>query len=351
MQMSKNNQEQNSGNASTNLQARRDIHFHGITYSDAREIALDVFKSNALELAGIAKEVALNRVNDFTDEFLTFLHTANPDKVSKLADPDMQYVLFEAQKEYARAGEEDLKTALVNLLNERANQDGRDLRTIALNEAISSVPKLTENQRRAIAWVFYLRHTRIISATTTDDYFSVLGGAVNALGTNVSDRRADYQHIEYVGAGTISFSPINLGSAIRFGSEGLFTNGFPRSEIKEELLEDLEEAGLIKSCPRNRENIQIDFLAEEDLPKIVREAGLEDRLDEIEPLITLGSLPDTEVLKEATDRLPSLSELEKIWNSNKTGLQNLTLTSVGLALGHAYWTRLTGNLSPLSIWL
>jgi hypothetical protein len=49
-------QNQTAGDHSTAIQAGGDVHVGLITVSEARQIALDVFKANALELAGIARE-------------------------------------------------------------------------------------------------------------------------------------------------------------------------------------------------------------------------------------------------------------------------------------------------------
>lgn len=144
-------QSQDGGESSTNFQAGQDIHVHGLTLDEARVVALDVFRSNALELQGIAQSVAVSRAEQLTNEFLGKLESEMPHQAQKLADPDVQSVLFEAQKEYARSGEADLREALVDLLTARAVEDERTLRTLALNEAISAAPKLTEQQRRAIA--------------------------------------------------------------------------------------------------------------------------------------------------------------------------------------------------------
>jgi hypothetical protein len=185
--MPRSQQQQTGGDSATNVQAGRDVHIHGLTLADARAVAIDVFKANALELQGIAQITALARADEITREFLEKLYASNPALGNHLADPDVQNVLFQAQKEYARSGEEDLKRALIDLLAARATETTRDLRTIALNEAIVSAPKLTEIQRRALAWVFFLKHTRISSVETIDAYYETLNQVTTALGVEDSE--------------------------------------------------------------------------------------------------------------------------------------------------------------------
>jgi hypothetical protein len=47
--------------------------------------------------------------------------------------------------------------------------------------------------------------------------------------------------------------------------------------------------------------------------------------------------------------VPESAELFDVWDNPP--LKNLTLTSVGLALGHGYWRRLTNTAAPLRIWI
>src|ERR1035441_3087326 len=61
-------QTQEAGELSTAMQAGRDINITGITMTEARQIALDVFKANALELAGIARELFEARAQKFIEQ-------------------------------------------------------------------------------------------------------------------------------------------------------------------------------------------------------------------------------------------------------------------------------------------
>lgn len=64
-----------------------------------------------------------------------------------------------------------------------------------------------------------------------------------------------------------------------------------------------------------------------------------------------GRMSEDEIAEEVVARIPRLGPLKEAWGSGNTGLTTLTLTSVGIALGHAYWARLMGSRTPLSIWL
>lgn len=344
-------QSQDGGDDSTNYQAGNDIHVHGLTVDEARAVALDVFKANAIELGGVAQSIAVARAEQLTRDFLTKLEAEMPERADELADPDVQSVVFQAQREFARSGEEDLRVALVDLLAERIGEDDRNLRTLALNEAIASAPKLTEKQRRAIAWVFYLRYTRPVGVATPDAYYARIERETSALGVDVPTGQADYQHIEYVGAGSLSINTVTFANGVMSGVEGLYTKGFAATEVRPDILHELRASSLVIPALRDPDRLQLQLLADEELDERATVAGLAARVSDLKTIVTLGRMSEDDVASEVVSRVPQIEPLRDAWEDDRTRLNSLTLTSVGLALGHAYWTRLTGANAPLEIWL
>lgn len=351
MQIGKRDQAQEAGDNSINYQAGKDIHVYGLSIDEARTVALDVFRSNALELAGVSQTLAVARAEQLTNEFLTKLETEIPERVDQLADPDVQGVVFQAQKEFARSGEDDLRVALVDLLAARVGEDDRNLRTLALNEAIASAPKLTEKQRRAIAWVFYMRYARPTNLGTPEDYYSRLSKEVPALGVVLPTGHADYQHIEYVGAGSLSIASYSFAQGIMSGVEGLYTNGFAETDVGADLLTELKACRFVVPALRDSSRLQLNLLAHQDLEERATAVGLEARIQDLRNVISLGRMTESDVSDEVVARVPEFATLRDAWENDQTGLRTVTLTSVGLALGHAYWSRLTGSNASLKIWL
>lgn len=110
------------------IQAGNDVVVNqGLTYTEARSAALDVFRANFYELAGIARDIASQRASELTEQFLTKLQLDNPDALKRASSPDFQAALFTAQKEYAISGDEDLASVLVDLLVARSEQQQRNM--------------------------------------------------------------------------------------------------------------------------------------------------------------------------------------------------------------------------------
>ena len=151
-------QHQKTGDNSTNIQAESITISCGLTYSDVKEIALDVFNTNFLRLSDESYRVALERNAEITEKFLIELEKQNPAGINSAQDPDFQYTLFNLQNAYARCGDAELGDLLVNLLVDRTKQPNRSLLQIVLNESIIVAPKLTQQQLSALSIVFLTRY-------------------------------------------------------------------------------------------------------------------------------------------------------------------------------------------------
>lgn len=133
--------------------------------------------------------------------------------------------------------------------------------------------------------------------------------------------------------------------------EGLYTNGFAETDIDASLLAELQGCKFVIPALRDSSRLQLNLLADEELEKHATAFGLEARIQDLKNVVNLGRMPEADVSNEVVARLPELATLRDAWDNDQTGLRSLTLTSVGLALGHAYWTRLTGSNASLKIWL
>ena len=140
------NQNQKGGDYSSNIQAKNIVINTGISVSEAREIALDIFKSNFIALSNEAADIATERATSFSKKFLEDLYKENESASSQFQSPAMQMALLTAQREYAKSGDEAIGDSLCNLLISRANETERSLKQLATEEAINIVPKLTKKQ-------------------------------------------------------------------------------------------------------------------------------------------------------------------------------------------------------------
>ena len=125
-------QKQEGGDNSTNLQAKNITINHGLSYADACDIALDIYHSNFIKLSESAASIASERAISFSEKFLTELYQNSPDAAVSFETPALQSALYNAQKEYAKSGEQFLSDTLCNLLIERAKDNDRGIKQLAI---------------------------------------------------------------------------------------------------------------------------------------------------------------------------------------------------------------------------
>jgi hypothetical protein len=219
-------QRQSGGDASANIQAGHDVVIHkGLSAEEARSIALDVFHANFLKLRDVAEEVAVARAEKITRDFLDQLLQRQPDGLGQMQDPDVLQAVFNAQSGYVRSGDEDLEQALIDLLVDRAGQEVRDIKAVVLNEAIATLPKLTADQRSAIAVCFLVRYTMYSGPLELPAFYAYLDQNLAPLADEPPRRKSAYQHIQYTGTGSLSAFTVYLENVFSESAKGFFTRG------------------------------------------------------------------------------------------------------------------------------
>ena len=341
-------QDQSGGPGSTNYQAGRDIVHSGVSASEAREIALDVYKSNFLVLSGIAEQVAADRAERLTREFLDRLERKNASLLSRMQDPDMLSMVFTAQAGFARSGEPDLETALVDLLVDRAGQEERDLKTLVLNGAIETLPKLTSVQRRALALRFLFGHVGFTDLVAIEEFYAMViqwspTFDISAL------KRADLQYLQAAGAGSLGISSASLGMLLANNFRGLYCTGFIAEDIPEALRTFTDDKEVFITCVRDEEKLQVNAVGARNVYDIQERKGITSNA--LEGFAKGRVMNQQDILAEMEDRIPDIAMVVDRWE--KSGLANFELTAAGLAIGHAYWKQIVpaDASAPLDIWL
>lgn len=345
-----NKQTQKSGDNSTNIQANKYIVHKGVPYSEVKEIALDVFKANFYELAGRASDVARERAEQITDEFLQKLKRENPQGFTESEDPDFQLALFTVQKEYARHGDKELGDLLVDLLVDRSKHDQRNIMQIVLNESLSVAPKLTEDQLAALTVIFVFRYTQnsqVGNDQSLGEYFDQhIGPFVKRLSKN----SPCYQHLQYTGCGSIGIGSIALEKIIGGTYQGLFLKGFEQSEIKSRAIACGLDGRIFIPCINNTDKLQIKAINKDTLGKYLTTLSIpHDDTTKMALLFDVNKMSKVEVRQKCVSIRPYMSEVFDVWNAS--AMKNFSLTSVGISIGHANLKKIIGEFSDLSIWI
>jgi len=343
-------QEQYATEGSIAIQADGNVTITGLTYSEVRTVALDVFKANFYELAGVAKEIATDRAKEITEAFLSKLQQENPAGFKKSDDPDFQYELFTVQKEYARNGDKELGDLLVDLLVDRSKQEQRDILQIVLNESLITAPKLTENQLAVLAMVFLFRYTQDFGVGNHQAFAKYLDTYVAPFASKLVKNMACYQHLEFSGSGAIGLGERSLENILGMTYQGQFLKGFEEKEIIDRGISIGLDPRLFMLCLNDPSKLQVRANSKELLDKALEEYAIlaEDRA-QLHALFDLGKMNDPEIKDKCIEIRPYMSNLFETWS--ESAMKNFTLTSVGIAIGHANIKRLVGEFANLSIWI
>lgn len=337
-------QEQNSGDNSTNVQAKNIIINNGITVTEARDIALDIYKSNFLKLSESAASIAIDRVNSFTDKFLKELFKENQGVISEFGGPSLQIALLSAQKECAKSGDEVLEDTLCNILIERAKESARSLKQITFDEAISVVPKLTGKHLDILTFNLLVNegHYYIKSEGRLQLYLSDLIEFYVEIGI----LSPEITHIEYVGCCRSNAKnygkpfPLNIVDVY----PGMFTNGFDIKTYKKEVGNDDKFTRLLIKCPYHHENVQLNAHSIGDLHNLFKEGEYsKDEKLKIIGFIKKGVM-DSKQLKAVFVQIDPNSEI--IFKGTHSNIYTLELTPVGVAIALSNMQRKVGHQIP-----
>lgn len=197
-------QKQDSGDGSSQYQANNDLIINqGASYTEIKEIAMDVFKANFFELSGHAKGLANERANNITDTLLQKLLQVS-DGFQFSADPDFQYSVYLVQREFARTGDEELGDLLTDILVDRSKSTERDILQIVLSESLLVAPKLTIAQINTLSLIQILSNMRFGSLENFDNLEQVFVKVISLVGKLEELTESNLLHLQYSGALSIN---------------------------------------------------------------------------------------------------------------------------------------------------
>lgn len=343
------NQGQHADGQSLALQAGRDVNI-GLSYSDVKEIALDVYRANFYQLSGLAKQEAASRAEEITREFLDKLERENPDGFRQANDPGFQYALYTAQKEHARSGNKDLSALLVDLLVDRTKHQSRDFVQIVLDESLSTAPKLTNSQLASLAAVFFLRYTENNLLGTHESFCLNLDRFLAPLVASITKSVASFQHLEFSGCGAIAVTEISLEGVFSDRYKGLFMKGFEAGAIEDQGVTLGNDPRVFIPCLNDQSKLQVKALNREGLDSYLKQLGVSaEDITRISALFDLNTMSHDEVREKCVALRSYMAEVFDFWRDSPA--KNFTLTSVGIAIAHANIKRFAGEFADLSIWI
>ena len=322
----------------------------GISAADARAIALDVAKATFYELTGAARDTMSARVEEITEKVISQIERDYPEGLKKAVDPDFQHALYTVQKNYGRTGDVDLGDLLVDLLVDRSKQDKRDFLQIVLNESLEVVPKLTSGQVANLALLFlccYTTNNGVVNDVQLGLYFDK---NILPLTDRLVKSSPSFQHLQFTGCGSVQMISRLLEDALQTQYKGLFSNGFTREQADIELLPIRTRRRFLMDCVNKQGNLQVRAQNSAALMSMYEEHGVDEGTrKKIDRLFEMGQMSQAEVRAKCVALRGYMKQVFAFWASCE--MKSFTLTSVGIAIGHANMKRIAGEFSDLSQWI
>lgn len=184
------NQKAALGSATTQI-GQQNI-YNGMTPEQACQMALNLFHQNFPKLQAIAKETVEKRAHQFCQEAIQEIVDSGVQSFSSLADPDVQYILYEAQKNYARFGTSEMLNTLTGLVTKRIEHDNEFVLKVAIDKALEVAPLLSQEQLNYLSLLFMCTRTSTSSVKTIESLESYLKGLVAIAGI------VDYSSSDYL---------------------------------------------------------------------------------------------------------------------------------------------------------
>jgi len=207
--------EQKSAFGSETTQIATQNNYYGLTPQQACKMAMELFYDNFPKLQEEAKALVEKRVTALMDEIAVQLCKKNITDMSPLAEPDIQYTIYEAQKNYARFATNESLSTLSSLIAERIKQNDSGIcLKVAIDKAISIVGMLSPAQMDYLSLLFIATKVKFSDIKTIADFqkrFEYLAEVFS------NARNSNWAHLNMLGCLQLDLPDVCDISASRYG--------------------------------------------------------------------------------------------------------------------------------------
>lgn len=348
------NQKQSATGGATAVQAAGDVSVNtGLTTSQMVEI-LAALSSHVETLGNSAKVEIEERLKAFEAGVLTRFATDNTTRSEAFCEPDFLAATLDAQKAYARSGDDGLREVLTDLIAQRSKIAERSRLSLTLNDAISKVGSIPEPDLNALSLIFLFQNVQNDAIGNIDGLAQFLSATAVPLLSNISTSESAANYLTAHGClippsgistqrGALGILSQRYGSRIAKG----VTEEALRAKFSDYDL--LAYKNLIINSPYGND-LKVFSVSGPRLEVVLPEVGVFGDYSSRYAELTEDAQPSEEEFKQVMAiHLPEIGDLlEKYCQPT---IQNSRLTSIGIALAHANLAK--GPLCDvdLSLWI
>ena len=320
-------------------------YINGITEEKAKEVALEIFKANFMELSVTSNKIAIQRAEEVTNEFLARVFLNDSKLIEKFTEPGFQYSFINAQIQYARTGEKITKEILVEALNKRIKTPEQTLKQKIYDETILNISKITPEQMNFLT-LWYVILYRKEAVINKEGLKTFIDNKILKFYNSDYNNRQFFQYLYYTGCAKVlsegsTFKPIE--EIFKNYYSGIFSRGFNQDEFKSKVDIDIEKyKNVLIKCLNDSTKLQFDSLNENVLRERLKDFNITENIDKIINLEKEKQMDVMEIKKELIKICPGIESLLNLWKDNRE-VKALELTPVGITIAILNYNRVTGE--------
>ncbi len=312
--------------------------------------------------AVMAREIVDARLKDLEERLLQPFAEDKEARAQAFNDPDFQYLLTRGQHAYARSGDNGIKEVLVDLIVERSKQSERSLLALSLNDAVEKSAILTANEFAEITLCFFMHSVNLTLWVPPSKLSEFISSVINPLLPLISHSNVSYTYMQSHGCGSVlQIAQTNFDDLFRAKFSMVFYRPLMIADaidgLGRDLFNKMAEHKLICAIASggaggisNIDSVVFNAASRHFFENSLSEVGFDSQTKEkIKILADACMLGATEFQKKISDELPNFDMFKEAWDN--TPMKNFTLTTTGIAIGHANFQRLSKMSIPLDTWI
>lgn len=360
-----------SGNSMVN-QAKGNIYNisnnnNGLQIADVVPLVQALVKSELGVCQLQAKNTVLRRFNEFTASLESEIEKKVSDKISRFAEPAMQFAAREATIGYLKSGDPAEGEALIDLLIERVKEKERTSKQFLIDEAIRTLPKLSRENIAALTLITYDKLAVTGNKNSLDNWIKCLTPILDIV---PKINRLDIEYLvqaDCVSASSISIAqtenwyersrknyPLAFASPIDASFSMEFTEKYGIHIKEDQILFSSSETmnhilALIQTLKFNKDGtITPLLLKRENYADFFQSNGLNSMQPDIDKLLShIEIISDEKILSYYAEYHPNWPTAIKMLNERP--INGFTLKPVGAYIGSRQLTKLYGNEVDLNL--
>ena len=282
-----------------------------------------------------------DRVETITGLVVSRLIASGADAAEVLSRPDVQECIRVMQTGFASTGDQENVQLMVDVLIDYSQQPHKTILKSIASDTLATLPKLTWQQLDILSLLFLLKHTRRADNCHPERLHRYVTDYLIPFSASIPMEHSYYQHLEYLGCGTIGPTSVTLERILLDSYPAVFQYvGFSQDELDKVLAGQAIDPGLLAPSlyhdTQQDKYFKLNAIDDEMATQLLAETKLEQGL--ASELFKLHQSRPIECREEDVRKIlpgihPELTYLSTRWSESPLHITRLSVK--GIYIAHA----------------